>query len=178
MFGGVCLKNKRKLRNFSFFFYLDKKLTDGREGLCARLFGSKRLSSTILTSMSDLQEALGDSGNHKHTRMHTQTNTPKHKQTNTHTHRPPQKNLVSFVSRDSSPPLLLSVACASLSRLLDLLLDQSESSLSSCGVKEETLSSRMRLGLSSLTSLQSDTKVAKHKRNSILSEKLSPSADL
>nr|XP_024656620.1 coiled-coil domain-containing protein 171 isoform X2 [Maylandia zebra] len=98
----------------------DKKLTDGREGLCARLFGSKRLSSTILTSMSDLQEALGDS--------------------------------------DSSPPLLLSVACASLSRLLDLLLDQSESSLSSCGVKEETLSSRMRLGLSSLTSLQSDTK--------------------
>nr|XP_005755296.1 PREDICTED: coiled-coil domain-containing protein 171 [Pundamilia nyererei] len=85
----------------------DKKLTDGREGLCARLFGSKRLSSTILTSMSDLQGALGDS-----------------------------------------------VACAGLSRLLDLLLDQSESSLSSCGVKEETLSSRMRLGLSSLTSLQ------------------------
>ncbi|XP_042072606.1 coiled-coil domain-containing protein 171 [Haplochromis burtoni] len=98
----------------------DKKLTDGREGLCARLFGSKRLSSTILTSMSDLQEALGDS--------------------------------------DSSPPLLLSVACAGLSRLLDLLLDQSESSLSSCGVKKETLSSRMRLGVSSLTSLQSDTK--------------------
>ncbi|XP_013132632.2 coiled-coil domain-containing protein 171 isoform X2 [Oreochromis niloticus] len=97
----------------------DKQLTDGHEGLCARLFGSKRLSSTILTSMSELQGALADSG--------------------------------------SSPPLLISVACSGLSRLLDHVLDQSESSLSSCGINEETLSSRMRLGLS-LTSPQPDTK--------------------
>ncbi|XP_030609939.1 coiled-coil domain-containing protein 171 isoform X2 [Archocentrus centrarchus] len=86
---------------------------EGRDGVAAPLFRSKRLSCTILTSMSDLQGTLMHSG--------------------------------------SSPPILISAASSGLSRLLDHLLDQSQSSLSSCSVHKETLIGRLRLGLSRLT---------------------------
>ena len=61
----------------------------------------------------------------------------------------------------SSPPDVMSASRSALSRLLDHLHDQSEapSSLSHCRLDEDTLSSRLRLGLSRLTPPQPNTKV-------------------
>ncbi|KAL7375433.1 hypothetical protein ABVT39_017153 [Epinephelus coioides] len=60
----------------------------------------------------------------------------------------------------SAPLDVMSAARSALSRLLDHLLDQSEaaSSVSTCRVDEDTLSGRLRLGLSRLTPLQRDMK--------------------
>ncbi|XP_078020537.1 uncharacterized protein ccdc171 [Epinephelus lanceolatus] len=60
----------------------------------------------------------------------------------------------------STPLDVMSAARSALSRLLDHLLDQSEaaSSVSPCRVDEDTLSGRLRLGLSRLTPLQRDMK--------------------
>uniref|UniRef100_A0A3Q0RRN9 Coiled-coil domain containing 171 n=1 Tax=Amphilophus citrinellus TaxID=61819 RepID=A0A3Q0RRN9_AMPCI len=63
---------------------------------------------------------------------------------------PPLTRMETF-SACSSPPLLISAASSGLSRLLDHLLDQSQSSLSSRSVHKETLIGRLRLGLSRLT---------------------------
>lgn len=40
---------------------------EGRKGLCARWLRSKCLSSTIKSSMADLQGALAHTGDYKHT---------------------------------------------------------------------------------------------------------------
>ncbi|XP_042337772.1 coiled-coil domain-containing protein 171-like, partial [Plectropomus leopardus] len=60
----------------------------------------------------------------------------------------------------SSPPDVTSAARSALSRLLDHLLDQSDaaSGASPCRVDEDTLSGRLRVGLSRLTPLQPDIK--------------------
>ncbi|XP_037832540.1 coiled-coil domain-containing protein 171 isoform X2 [Kryptolebias marmoratus] len=81
----------------------DEAQTDeAPEGVCARWLRSKRLSAIILSSMSDLQGALTNTG--------------------------------------SSAPNVISAARSGLSRLLDHLLDQSASSISSVRAKEDPLS--------------------------------------
>ncbi|XP_036968760.1 coiled-coil domain-containing protein 171 [Acanthopagrus latus] len=62
--------------------------------------------------------------------------------------------------RGSSPPDVMSASRSALSRLLDHLLNQSEvpSSLSHCTLDKDTLSGRLRLGLSRLTPPQPNTK--------------------
>ncbi|KAK2863391.1 hypothetical protein Q5P01_002924 [Channa striata] len=57
----------------------------------------------------------------------------------------------------SSPLDVMSAARSGLSRLLDHLLDQSD--VASCRVDEDTLSSRLRLGLSRVTPQQADVKI-------------------
>ena len=65
-------------------------------------------------------------------------------------------------SAGSSPPDVMSASRSALSRLLDHLLNQSEvpSSLSHCTLDKDTLSGRLRLGLSRLTPPQPNTKVS------------------
>ncbi|XP_041841917.1 coiled-coil domain-containing protein 171, partial [Melanotaenia boesemani] len=60
--------------------------------------------------------------------------------------------------RGSSHQNVISAAHSGLSRLLDHLLDQPASSVSSGGADEDSLSSRLRLGLSKLTPPQPDAK--------------------
>lgn len=66
----------------------------------------------------------------------------------------------------STPPDVMSASRSALSRLLNHLLDQSEvhSSLSHCRLDEDTLSSRLKLGLSRLTPPHPNTKVGQHTR--------------
>lgn len=145
-------------------------MSEGREGAAARLFRSKRLSCTILTAMADLQGALARSGN--------PPGPPA-----THTHTLTVHSMYTVLHRDllhtvlclteylgSSPPLLISAASSGLSRLLDYLLNQSESGSTSCSPDEATLSGRLQLGLSGLTSPQPDIKVTKHTGNCFSAE--------
>ncbi|XP_070849134.1 coiled-coil domain-containing protein 171 [Chaetodon trifascialis] len=78
----------------------DEDADEGREGVCVRWLRCKRLSSTVLSSMADLQGALAHTG--------------------------------------SSPPDVMSASRSALSRLLDHILDQSDTA--SCRLDEDTLS--------------------------------------
>ena len=125
---------------------------EGREGVFAQWLRSKCLSSTIKSSLANLQGALANTGNYTHTIyiMFAQG----------------QFFEVDSVeggtsltgSTGSSPQDVLSAARLGLSRLLDHLLGQSDApSRRVCGV---ALGFRPRLSPNRLTPPQPNTKVA------------------
>lgn len=135
------------------FVCLCKDGDEGREGVCARWLRSKRVSSTILSCMADLQGALAHTGNIYMNVQHVCLYWISSAWFSS------WKSLSDPLG--SSPPDVTSVAHSGLSRLLDHLLDQSDaaSSLSPCRADEDTLSGRLRLGLSRLTPPQPNMKV-------------------
>ncbi|XP_076580925.1 coiled-coil domain-containing protein 171 isoform X2 [Chaetodon auriga] len=96
----VCRGSNTATRRGQKGLSTDEDDDEGREGVCARWLRSKRLSSTVLSSMADLQGVLTGTG--------------------------------------SSPPDVMSASRSALSRLLDHILDQSDTAR--CRLDEDTLS--------------------------------------
>lgn len=128
-----------------FVFFKEKHSEADRDD--ARWLRSKQLFTTIKYCMTDLQRALAHTGNY--------TMFQQHGIGYRFTKAVDSIDIVLFVP-DSTSRELSAAASSSLSRLMDRILDQSETA---CEDNEDTLIKRLEHGLDKLTPPESNTKV-------------------